>query len=113
MNEKIIKPGFVKRIADSLRHKDKNYTQEDIETILSAFWDVVIDAISNGDFVKLNGYATIGIKHMAERKSRNVVENRIMILPEHYRVHFKAGSKLNQAALRFTQKQLGGQANHG
>lgn len=113
MNEKIIKPGVVKRIADSLRHKDKNYTQEDIETILSAFWDVVIDAISNGDSVKLNGYATIGIKHMAERKSRNVVENRIMILPEHYRVHFKAGSKLNQAALRFTQKQLGGQANHG
>ena len=46
MNEKLIKPGVVKRIADSLRHKDKNYTQEDIETILSAFWDVVIDAIS-------------------------------------------------------------------
>lgn len=113
MNEKIIKPGVVKRIADSLRHKDKNYTQEDIETILSAFCDVVIDAVSDGDSVKLNGYATIGTKHMAERRSRNVVENRTMILPEHYRVHFKPGSKLNQAALRFTQKQLGGQANHG
>ncbi|MCI8744774.1 MAG: hypothetical protein HFI23_03970 [Lachnospiraceae bacterium] len=46
MNEKLIKPGVVKRIADSLRHKDKNYTQEDIETVLSVFWDVVIDAIS-------------------------------------------------------------------
>ena len=112
MNEKLIKPGVVKRIADSLRHKDKNYTQEDIETILSAFWDVVIDAISNGDSVKLNGYATIGIKHMAERKSRNVVENRTMILPEHYRVHFKPGSKLNQAAKDFTAKELGGQAKN-
>ena len=108
MNEKLIKPGVVKRIADSLRHKDKNYTQEDIETVLSAFWDVVIDAISNGDFVKLNGYATIGIKYMAERKSRNVVENRTMILPEHYR----PGSKLNQAAKDFTAKELGGQAKN-
>ena len=102
MNEKIIKPGVVKRIVDSLRRKEKKYTQEDVETILSTFWEVVIDAISNGDSVNLNGYATIGTKHMAERKSRNVVEN-----------YFKSGSKLNQAALTFTQKQLGGQENNG
>ena len=113
MNEKIIKPGVVKRIVDSLKRKEKKYTQEDIETILSAFWDVVIDAVSNGDSVNLNGYATIGTKHMAERKSRNVAENKEMILPEHYRVYFKPGSKLNQAALVFTQKELGGQEKNG
>ena len=44
---------------------------------------------------------------MTERKSRNVVENKEMIVSEHYRVYFKAGSKLNQAATVFTQKQLG------
>ena len=72
MNEKIIKPGVVKRIVDSLKRKEKKYTQEDIETILSAFWDVVIDAISNGDFVKLNGYATIlkeSIRFRAEKEN--------------------------------------------
>ena len=84
MNEKIIKPGVVKRIVDSLRRKEKKYTQEDVET-----------------------------KYMAERKSRNIVENKEMILPEHYRVYFKAGSKLNQAAKDFTQKKLGGQAKNG
>lgn len=112
MNEKIIKPGVVKRIVDSLKYKDKKYTQEDVETILLAFWDIVIDALSNGDSVNLNSYATIGIKHMAERKSRNVVENRDMILPEHYRVYFKPGSRLNRAAMAFTQKELGGQAKN-
>lgn len=112
MNEKIVKPGVVKRIVDLLKHKDKKYTQEDVETILTAFWNIVIDAVSNGDSVNLNGYATIGTKHMAERKSRNVVENREMILPEHYRVHFKPGSKLNQAAKDFTAKELGGQAKN-
>lgn len=112
MNEKIVKPGVVKRIVDLLKHKDKKYTQEDVETILTAFWNIVIDAVSNGGSVNLNGYATIGTKHMAERKSRNVVENREMILPEHYRVCFKAGSKLNQAAKKFTAKELGGQAKN-
>lgn len=113
MGEKIVKPGVIKRTVGLLKCRNKKYTQEDVETILSAFWDVVIDAVSNGDSVNLNGYAMIGTKYMAERKSRNIVENKEMILPEHYRVYFKAGSKLNQAALTFTQKQLGGQEDNG
>ena len=113
MNERITKPRLIKRTVDLLKHRNKKYTQEDVEVILSAFRDIVIEAVSNGDSVNLNGYATIGTKHMAERRSRNVVENRTMILPEHYRVYFKAGSKLNQAAKDFTQKKLGGQAKNG
>ena len=107
MNEKIIRPGLIKRVVDLLKCRNKKYTQEDVENIVSAFWDVIIDALSNGDSVNLNGYATIGTKYVAERKSRNVAKNREMIVPEHYRVYFKAGSKLNQAATAFTKKQLG------
>lgn len=108
MNEKITRPGLIKRVVDLLKCRNKKYTQEDVENIVSAFWDVIIDALSNGDSVKLNGYATVGTKYMAERKSRNVIENEEMILPEHYSVYFKAGSKLNQAARIYTKKQLGG-----
>lgn len=107
MNEKIIRPGLIKRVVDLLKCRNKKYTQEDVENIVSAFWDVIIDALSNGDSVNLNGYATIGTKYMAERKSRNVVKNKEMILPAHYRVCFKAGSKLNQTVMTYTQKQLG------
>ena len=92
-----------------LKCRNKKYTQEDVENIVSAFWDVIIDAVSNGDSVNLNGYAMIETKHMAERKSRNIAENKEMIVPEHYRVYFKAGSKLNQAATVFTKKQLRGE----
>ncbi len=112
MNEKIIKPGFIKRLVDLLKCRNKKYTQEDVENIVSAFWDVIIDTLSNGDSINLNGYATIGTKHMAQRRSRNVAENKEMIVPEHYRVYFKAGSKLNQAATAFTQKQLGVKMNN-
>lgn len=107
MHEKIIKPGFVKRVGDLLKYRNMKYTQEDIEHIMSAFWDIIIDAVSNGDSVNLNGYATIGTKHMAQRRSRNVAKNQEMIVPEHYRVYFKPGSKLSQAANVFTKKQLG------
>lgn len=107
MNERIIKPGLIKRVVDLLKCRNKKYTQEDVENIVFAFWDVIIEALSNGNSVNLNGYATIGTKYMAERKSRNVAENKEIVLPEHYRVHFKAGSKLNRAATVFTQKQLG------
>lgn len=108
MNEKITRPGLIKRVVDLLKCKNMKYTQEDVHNIISAFWDVIIDAVSNGDSVNLNGYATIGTKYMTERKSRNIAENRVIIVPDHYRVYFKAGSKLNQAATAFTKKQLGG-----
>ena len=108
MNEKIIKPGFVKRIVDLLKSRDKKYTKEEIEYVLSAFWDVIIEALENGNSINLNGYATLGTKHMAERKSRNVVENKEIILTEQYRIYFKPGSKLKQAATAYTEKQLGG-----
>ena len=45
---------------------------------------------------------------MAKRKSRNVIENQELIVPEHYQVRLKAGSKLKQAAMDFTRKKLGG-----
>ena len=64
MNEKIIRPGLIKRVVDLLKYRNKKYTQEDVENIVSAFWDVIIDALSNGDSVNLNGYATIGTKYM-------------------------------------------------
>ena len=51
------RPGLIKRIVALLKCRNKKYTQEDVETILSAFWDVVIEAISSGDSINLNGYA--------------------------------------------------------
>lgn len=74
---------------------------------MSVFWDVVVNALSNGDSVNRNGYVITETRHMAECKSGNMVENKETMVPEYYRVCFKSGSKLNQAAKEFTQKQSG------
>lgn len=107
MNEKIIRPGVIKRVVDLLKCRNKKYTQEDVDNIITAFWDVIIEAIINGDSINLNGYVSIENKYMSSRKARNVAENVEMIVPEHYRVNFKSGSKLNKAAMIFTERRLG------
>ena len=106
MNEKIIKPGVIKRIVDLTKSRNQRYTQETASDILTAFFDVVEDAIDKGNSINLNGYMTIELQHRAERKARNVKANTEVIVPEHYRVHIKPGAKFNQAAENFTERML-------
>ena len=108
MKEKIIRPGVVKRIVDLTKSRNQAYTQEVVNDILTAFFDVVEEAISNGNSINLNGYLTIETQYRKERKARNVSENIEIIVPEHYKVNIKSGSKFNQAAMRYTELQLGG-----
>lgn len=108
MSEKIIRPGVVKKIVDLTKSRNQNYRQEVVSDILAAFFDVVEEAISNGDSINLNGYMTIETQHRKERKARNVSENTEIVVPEHYKVNIKAGSKFNNAAKRYTEMQLRG-----
>lgn len=108
MNEKVIKPGVTKRMVDLLKSANTPYTQEDVENVMAAFWDVICESIEDGDTIKLNGYMSIELKHMAEHKLRNVVSNQEMTVPELYRVNFRAGSRLKEAAKAYTKRQLGG-----
>lgn len=107
MNEKIIRPGVVKRIVDLTKSRNQIYTQETVNDILTAFFNVIEEAILNGNSIKLNGYITIETQYRAERTARNVSKNQEIHVPEQYRVHIKSGSKLNQAAMRYTEKQIG------
>lgn len=106
MNEKIIKPGVIKRIVDLTKNRNQKYTQEAVSDILTAFFDVVEDAIDKGNSINLNGYMTIELQHRVERKARNVKANTEVIVPEHYRVRIKPGAKFNQAAENFTERML-------
>ena len=106
MNEKNIRSQVVKKIVDITKSRNQIYTLEVVNNVLTAFFDVVEDAITKGDSINLNGYMTIETQYRAERKARNVSENKEIIVPEHYRVNIKPGSKLNNAAAIFTKRQL-------
>lgn len=107
MNEKIIRPGVIKKIVDLTKSRNQSYTQEIVDDVLTAFFNVIEEAISNGNSIILNGYMTIETQYRAERKARNVSKNQEIIVPERYRVHIKSGSKFNQAAMRYSESKLG------
>lgn len=107
LNEKIIRPGVVKRIIDLTKSRNQAYTQETVNDVLTAFFDIIVDAISNGNSINMNGYMTIETQYRAERKARNVKANTEINVPEHYRVRIRPGSKFNQSAERYSKKKLG------
>lgn len=92
-------------IVDLTKNKNQLYTHEVVNDILTAFFDVIESAIESGNSINLNGYMTIETQYRAERKARNVKQNKEIIVPEHFRVHIKPGSKLNRAAEIYTKKQ--------
>ncbi len=122
MNEKIIKPGIVKRVVDNLyetriviggnkeQYKRKyhlKYTQEIVNNVIDAFMDVVIEALENGDTIKLNGYMTIEPKYCAERMGNNFHTGERVVIPAQYKAKISVGTKLEEACKRLTEKEQG------
>ena len=102
MNEKIIRPGLIKRVVDLLKCRNKKYTQEDVENIVSAFWNVIYESIENGDSIKINNYVKMEPKYYKAVKLNangfnNITEN---IVPARYRIRFTMGERLKEACRR-------------
>ena len=106
MNETIIRPGVVKQICDLTRSKNTPYSKETVNDILTAFFDVVEQAILDGNAVVLNGYMTIAPKYKKGKYARDFLHNKSIYIPSLYKTHIKAGSRLNQAAKKYTERRL-------
>ena len=106
MNEKIIKPGVVRRIVDLAESRGHSYEIETVNNILEAFLDVMEQTIEDGNRIVLNGYMTIEPQYRKQRKARNVHANTEMIVPERYRAHIVPGTRLEAAAKRYTERVL-------
>lgn len=107
MNEKIIKPGVIQRITNRIKDKNPLYTPKAADDVLTAFFNVITDAIANGDSIVLNGYMTVKPQFRAKSISSNGITGEKIIIPEHYTAKLKAGAKLKEAAKQLTEKQIG------
>lgn len=121
MNEKIIKPGIVKKVVDKLEgtkieiggnkefYKRKyhlKYTQEIVDNVITAFMDSIVDIIEEGDSVKLNGYMILEPKYYVEKRARNIYENTEYMMPTQYRVKLNVGKKLEDACKRLSEREI-------
>ena len=107
MNEKVIKPGVTKRMVDLLKSSNTPYTQEDVENVMAAFWDVICDSIEDGDSIKIKNYVKMEPKYYKSVKLNangfnNIKEN---IVPERYRVRFTMGEYLKNACRSLTERE--------
>lgn len=111
MNEKIIKPGVVKRITDQIKDKNPLCTPEAVDDVLTAFFNVITSAMSEGDSVILKGYMTIKPLHRPQYRANTIASGdtkfKTIVIPEHYVAKIKAGTKLKEAAQQLTEKQIG------
>ena len=83
------------------------YTQKIIANVLDAFWEVVSEAIEDGNSIKINNYIKMEPKYYKAVKLNangfnNIKEN---IVPARYRIRFMMGERLKEACRRLSQKK--------
>ena len=83
------------------------YTQKIIANVLDAFWEVVSEAIEDGNSIKINNYIKMEPKYYKAVKLNangfnNIKEN---IVPARYRIRFTMGERLKEACRRLSQNK--------
>lgn len=103
-NEKIIIGGNRKVYKRKYHLK---YTQKIIVKVLDAFWDVVAEAVENGDSIRLNNYIKMEPKYYKAVKLNANGFNGITdnVVPARYRIRFTMGERLKEACRGLTQKK--------
>ena len=80
------------------------FTEFIIAKVLDAFLNVVVDAISNGDKIQLQGYFTIYPQYYKERVVNMFDGTTGHISPEHYKLKINAGKKIEDACDKLMNK---------
>ncbi len=73
-------------------------SKSDADAVLSAFGDVLIDAVGKGEKVAISGILSVERVERAARTGRNPATGETIDIPAGYGVKVSAGSRLKAAA---------------
>lgn len=71
-----------------------NLAKTDVETVYSAIFDTIADALSKQDKIAIPGFGNFATKIREERKGRNPSSGKEIIIPRAVVAHFKVASQL-------------------
>lgn len=74
-------------------------TKKQIDTIVTAAFDVIANAVAGGDKVTLVGFGSWEVRDTAERQGRNPKTGDIVTIPASKKVRFSAGKALKDLVL--------------
>jgi integration host factor, beta subunit len=86
----MIKSELVLRLAEQNPH----LYQRDIENIVNAILDTIVDALSRGDRVELRGFGAFSVKKRDARKGRNPRTGELVAVDEKVIPVFKTGKEM-------------------
>ncbi len=88
----MIKSELVQRIAEQNPH----LYQRDVENIVNAILDEVVDALMHGDRVELRGFGAFSVKNRPARLGRNPRTGQKVDVTEKYVPFFKTGKEMRE-----------------
>lgn len=99
----------------TVKREDKRvlYTAEDIDNILTACMDVVMESIRKGEEVSIRGFGTLGLHYRAARRTKRPETEDWYEIDAHYVPKFFCGNDLRAAAKVYdmTRKEMNDNAD--
>ena len=106
MNQKVIKPGIVRRMVERIESSGQSISPEIADMCVTAFLDTVANILSEGDKVILTGYMNIYPKYCKSKEVKNVMDKSIVTISAHYKAGIKAGKKLNESCQNLIEQEV-------
>ena len=88
----MIKSELVQKLADENPH----LFQRDIENIVNAILDEIVDALARGDRVELRGFGAFSVKHRPARAGRNPRTGEHVPVDQKSVPFFKTGKEIRE-----------------
>lgn len=94
----MVKKDIIDNISDDL-----GIDKDDIRIIVDSFMQQVSKGIASGENIYLRGFGTFKFKTMKEKKGRDMVRGKTVIIPEHKKLFFNAGSAIVESIKKLNE----------
>ena len=107
----LVHPGRIRGRAGFDPSLNSAKRMEIIANVLDAFWEVIAEAVEDGDSAKINNYIKMEPRYYkAVKLNANGFNNKKAdIVPARYRVRFTMGARLKEACRRLTKEEMKGE----
>jgi len=90
----LMKKDLIAKVAEKMTTDERKYTKKEASIALDGVIGTLIDVITSGEEVKINGFGSFIIKDVAERQAMNMQTNEKCIVPAHKVVKFRVSKVL-------------------
>lgn len=90
---------FIMQLTD----RTVSYTKQDVETILDAFVNVVLDSLKNGEPVVIRSFGTFGLRFHKGRQVKRVYDGELQDVPGEFYPRFSPAKDIKMSARIYGQ----------